>query len=93
MIKPLDDRVVVVPVEKKTTTDSGIIIPEVAQEKPQEGEVLAVGPGRYDGGVLIPMQIKVGDRVLHSKYGGVETTVDGQDVIILTSKDILAVLE
>jgi chaperonin GroES len=93
-LKPLDDRIVVMPSEAEQTTISGIVIPDTAKEKPQQGEVLAVGPGRRSeiSGELIPMAVSVGDIVVYSKYGGVEITAEGQDVLILTSRDVLAVV-
>ena len=71
-IKPLEDRIVVKPSDAEQTTASGLVIPDTAKEKPQEGEVVAVGPGRFDDGVRVPMDVKVGDRVMYSKYGGTE---------------------
>ena len=91
-IKPLEDRIVVQAVEAETTTASGIVIPDTAKEKPQEGTVLAVGPGRFEDGARVPLDVKVGDKVLYSKYGGTEITVEGEDVLILTSRDVLAVV-
>ena len=94
-IKPLEDRIVVKPLEAEQTTASGLVIPDTAKEKPQEGEVLAVGPGRFDddGDKRIPLDVKVGDTVLYSKYGGTEVTIDGKDLLILTSRDVLAIVE
>jgi len=91
-IKPLADRVVVkaIPVEEKTK--SGIIMPDTAKEKPQEGEVVAVGPGRIEKGERIPPEVKVGDRVIYSKYAGTEVKYDGQEYLILRESDILAIL-
>lgn len=92
-VKPLDDRIVVRPGESESKTSSGLVIPDTAKEKPQQGEVLAVGPGRRsDTGDLIPMDVKVGDKVLYSKYGGTEVSVSGEDLLILTSRDVLAVM-
>ena len=92
-IKPLEDRVLVRPDEAEQTTASGIVIPDTAKEKPQEGEILAVGPGkRSDTGDLIPMDVKEGDKVMYSKYGGTEIKLDGEDLLILSARDILAVL-
>jgi chaperonin GroES len=93
-LKPLDDRIVVLPSEAEQTTSSGIVIPDTAKEKPQQGEVLAVGPGRRSeiSGELIPMNVETGDIVVYSKYGGTEITVDAQDLLILTSRDVLAVV-
>jgi chaperonin GroES len=93
-VKPLEDRIVVRPNESETTTASGLVIPDTAKEKPQQGEVLAVGPGRTtDEGKVIPSAVKVGDTVLYSKYGGTEVTVKGEDLLILTSRDVLAIIE
>ena len=91
-LKPLDDRIVVRPSESEETTASGIVIPDTAKEKPQQGEVLAVGPGRRSeqSGELIPLDIKVGDTVLYSKYGGTEVTIDGEDLLVLNGRDVLA---
>ncbi len=91
-LQPLDDRIVVRPSEAEEKTASGLVIPDTAKEKPQQGEVLAVGPGRRaeNTGELIPLDIKVGDKVVYSKYGGTEITIDGEDLLILTSRDVLA---
>jgi chaperonin GroES len=92
-IKPLEDRILVRPEEGEETTASGIVIPDTAKEKPQEGTVLAVGPGkRSDTGDIIPMDVKEGDRVIYSKYGGTEIKSDGEDLLILSARDVLAVL-
>jgi chaperonin GroES len=93
-LQPLDDRIVVRPGESEETTASGLVIPDTAKEKPQQGEVIAVGPGRRseDTGELIPMDVAKGDTVVYSKYGGTEYTLDGEDVLILSSRDILAKL-
>jgi len=92
-IKPLEDRIVVKTLEAETTTASGLVIPETAKEKPQEGEVLAVGPGRIDDkGNRVPMDIKVGDKVIYSKYGGTEVKYAGTEYLILSSRDVLAVV-
>ena len=90
-LKPLEDRIVVRPVEGEETTVSGIVIPDTAKEKPQEGEVLAVGPGRFEDGTRVPLDVSVGDRVIYSKYGGTEVAVDGEDLLILSARDVLAV--
>jgi chaperonin GroES len=92
-LRPLDDRIVVRPNEAEQTTVSGLVIPDTAKEKPQQGEVLAVGPGRRSDqtGDIIPLDVKVGDTVVYSKYGGTEITVDGEDVLILSSRDVLAI--
>jgi chaperonin GroES len=89
---PLEDRIVVLPDEGETQTASGIYIPDTAKEKPQQGKVLAVGPGKFDedGSKRIPVDVAEGDTVVFSKYGGTEITVDGQDVVILSQRDVLA---
>ena len=94
-LKPLDDRIVVRPSEAEEKTASGLVIPDTAKEKPQQGEVLAVGPGRRSDytGDIIPLDVKVGDTVVYSKYGGTEITMDGEDVLILSSRDVLAKVE
>ncbi|SER81009.1 chaperonin GroES [Propionibacterium cyclohexanicum] len=93
-IKPLEDRVLVLPLEAETTTASGLVIPETAKEKPQEGKVIAVGPGRVDDkGVRVPVDIKVDDVVIFSKYGGTEVKYNGEDYLLLNARDVLAVVE
>ena len=93
-IKPLEDRIVIRQVEAEQTTASGLVIPDTAKEKPQEGEVIAVGPGRVDdNGNRIPVDVKVGDVVIYSRYGGTEVKYDGQEVQLLSSRDVLAVGE
>jgi chaperonin GroES len=94
-LKPLGDRVVVEPIEQEETTASGIILPETAKEKPQEGKVLAIGPGRKDDdGKPIPMDVKEGDRVLYAKYAGTEVKLEAdKKVLILRESDILAIVE
>ncbi|EYR64708.1 MULTISPECIES: co-chaperone GroES [Actinotalea] len=93
-IKPLEDRVVVKTLEAEQTTASGLVIPDTAKEKPQEGEVLAVGPGRVDdNGQRIPLDVQVGDKVIYSKYGGTEVKYAGEEYLILSARDILAVVE
>ncbi|HLU32777.1 MAG TPA: co-chaperone GroES [Natronosporangium sp.] len=93
-IKPLEDRIVVQANEAETTTASGIVIPDTAKEKPQEGTVLAVGPGRVDdSGKRIPIDVKVGDTVLYSKYGGTEVKYGGEEYLVLSARDVLAVIE
>src|SRR4051794_17499430 len=94
-LQPLQDRIVVKPNDAEETTASGLVIPDTAKEKPQQGEALAVGEGRWDdaGTKRIPVDIKVGDTVVYSKYGGTEFTVDGDDVLILNGRDVLAVLK
>ena len=90
-IHPLADRVLVKPMEKEEKTKSGIYLPDTVKEKPQEGEVLAVGPGKMtDDGKRVPLDLKVGDRVIYAKYGGTEIKVDEEDLIILRESDILA---
>ena len=93
-IKPLEDRVLVQPLEAETTTASGLVIPDTAKEKPQEGKVLAIGPGRVDDkGVRIPMDVKIDDVVIYSKYGGTEVKYNGEEYLLLNARDILAVVE
>jgi chaperonin GroES len=89
-IVPLEDRVVVKVLEEEEKTASGIVLPDTAKEKPQKATVLAVGPGRYDADKLIPIDLKEGDVVIFSKYGGTEIKVDGGEVLILRASDILA---
>ena len=91
-LQPLDDRIVVRANESEATTASGLVIPDTAKEKPQQGEVLAVGPGKRSEqtGELIPVDVAVGDTVVYSKYGGTEITIDGEDLLILTGRDVLA---
>ena len=92
-IKPLEDRIVVKTLEAETTTASGLVIPDSAKEKPQEGEVLAVGPGRVDdNGNRVPLDVAVGDKVIYSKYGGTEVKYQGEELLILSARDILAVV-
>jgi chaperonin GroES len=92
---PLEDRIVVRTAEAEETTVSGLVIPDTAKEKPQQGEVLAVGPGRRaeNSGELVPLDIAVGDTVVYSKYGGTEITIDGEDLLILAGRDVLAKVE
>ena len=94
-LQPLEDRIVVRPAEAEEMTISGLVIPDTAKEKPQQGEVLAVGPGRRaeNSGELIPLDIAVGDSVVYSKYGGTEITQDGEDLLILNARDVLAKVE
>ncbi|MCL6517255.1 co-chaperone GroES [Alicyclobacillus sp.] len=92
-LKPLADRVVVRAVEREEKTASGIVLPDTAKEKPQEGEVIAVGPGRFEDGKRVPLDIKVGDRVIYSKYAGTEVKVDGEELLILRESDVLAIVE
>jgi chaperonin GroES len=91
-IRPLEDRIVVQAVEAETTTASGLVIPDTAKEKPQEGIVLAIGPGRFEDGQRVPLDVKEGDRVLYSKYGGTEVKYDGDEYLILSARDVLAVV-
>ena len=92
-LTPLEDKIIVKQAEAQTQTASGLYIPDNAQEKPQQGEVLAVGPGRRDDkGERIPMDVKVGDKVLYSKYGGTEVHYEGEDYLIVGARDILAIL-
>ena len=93
-IKPLEDRIVVQANEAETTTASGIVIPDTAKENPQEGTVLAVGPGRVDdSGNRIPVDVQVGDTVIYSKYGGTEVKYAGEEYLVLSARDVLAVIE
>jgi chaperonin GroES len=92
-IKPLEDRLVIKVVEAEQTTASGLVIPDTAKEKPQEGEVLAVGPGRIDdNGNRVPLDVNVGDKIIFSKYGGTEVKYDGDELLILSARDVLAVV-
>ncbi len=92
-LKPLEDRVVVEPKEAEDKTASGIILPDTAQEKPQEATIVAMGPGKAsDSGTIVKMTVKVGDRVLYGKYSGSEVTVDGKEYLIMRESDILAIL-
>lgn len=93
-LQPLEDRIVVRSSEAESTTASGLVIPDTAQEKPQQGEVIAVGPGRRSDttGEIIPVDVAVGDTVVYSKYGGTEITVKGEDLLILNARDVLAKL-
>ncbi len=93
-IKPLEDRIVVQANEAETTTASGIVIPDTAKEKPQEGTVLSVGPGRIDDkGNRVPLDVSVGDVVLYSKYGGTEVKYAGEEYLVLSARDVLAIIE
>ena len=93
-LKPLGDRVLVRPVEEEATTASGIVLPDTAKEKPQKGEVLAVGDGKVDeDGKRIKLDVSKGDEVLYSKYGGTEITVEGEDLLVLRESDVLAIVE
>ena len=93
-LKPLGNRIVVAPIEEEEITAGGIVLPETAKEKPQKGEILAVGPGeRDDSGERIPMDVKVGDKVLFAKYSGTEIKLDGKKLLILRESDLLAIVE
>ncbi|WP_449277815.1 co-chaperone GroES [Leucobacter sp. GX24907] len=93
-IKPLEDRIIIKQVEAEQTTASGLIIPDSAKEKPQEGEVVAVGPGRFDdNGNRVPVDVSVGDIVIYSKYGGTEVKAGGEDYLVLSARDVLAIVE
>ena len=92
-IKPLEDRIVVQANDAESTTASGLVIPDTAKEKPQEGTVLAVGPGRFEDGNRVPLDVQVGDKVLYSKYGGTEVKYAGEEYLVLSARDVLAVLE
>ena len=91
-IKPLEDRILVKTLDAEQTTASGLVIPDTAKEKPQEGEVLAVGPGRFEDGQRLPLDVKVGDKVIYSKYGGTEVKYGGEDLLVLSARDVLAVV-
>ena len=92
-ITPLEDRIVVKPLDAEQTTASGLVIPDTAKEKPQEGEVLAVGPGRVDdNGNRVPVDVTVGDKVIYSKYGGTEVKYGGEELLILSARDVLAIV-
>ena len=92
-IKPLEDRILVQPLEAETTTSFGLVIPDTAKEKPQEGEVVAIGPGRIDdNGNRVPLDVNVGDKVIYSKYGGTEVKYAGEEYLILSARDVLAVV-
>ena len=92
-IKPLEDRIVVQPSDAEETTASGLVIPDTAKEKPQEGKVLAVGPGRFEDGARVPLDVAIGDIVIYSKYGGTEVKHNGEDLLVLSARDVLAVIE
>ena len=91
-VTPLADRVVIKALEETEQTRGGLFIPDTAKEKPQQGEVVAVGPGKYEDGKLVPMGVKVGDKVLYGKYSGTEVTIDGDALLILRESDVLAVI-
>ncbi len=92
-LQPLEDRIVVKPTEEEEMTASGLVIPDTAKERPQEGEVIAVGPGRFNeaGSERVPMDVKPGDKVIYSKYGGTEVKIDGVEYLILSARDVLAI--
>jgi chaperonin GroES len=92
-IKPLEDRIVVQANEAETTTASGIVIPDTAKEKPQEGTVIAVGPGRFEDGQRVPLDVKEGDTVVYSKYGGTELKYGADEYLVLSARDVLAIIE
>jgi chaperonin GroES len=93
-LQPLEDRIIVRPAAAEATTASGLVIPDTAKEKPQQGEVLATGAGRRsDNGDLIPMDVSDGDTVVYSKYGGTEITIEGEDLLILNARDVLAIVK
>lgn len=92
MIKPLGDRVIIEPIEKEETTASGIVLPDSAKEKPQEGKVVAVGSGALKDGERIPLEVKEGDRIIFSKYAGTEVKYEGRELLIMRESDILAIL-
>jgi chaperonin GroES len=91
-LQPLEDRIVVKPSEGEEMTASGLVIPDTAKEKPQEGEVLAVGPGRFEDGTRVQLDVKVGDKVIYSKYGGTEVKLSGDELLILSARDVLAIV-
>ena len=91
-VGPLADRVVVRSLEEAEQTRGGLFIPDSAKEKPQQGEIVAVGPGRFDDGTRVPMDVKVGDKVIYSKYGGTEVKFGGEDFLVLSARDVLAVV-
>lgn len=90
-LKPLEDRIVVKAIDADQTTASGLVIPDTAKEKPVEGEVVAVGPGRFEDGARVPLDVAVGDKVIYSKYGGTEVKVGGDEYLILSARDVLAI--
>lgn len=92
-LEPLEDRIVVQPGEDESTTASGLVIPDTAKERPQQGEVIAVGPGKFEDGQRTPMDVKAGDTVIYSKYGGTEwKDRDGTEYLILSARDVLAIV-
>ena len=91
-VSPLADRVVVKALEESEQMRGGLYIPDTAKEKPQQGEIIAVGPGKYEDGKLVPMGVKKGDKVLYGKYSGTEVTIDGEQLLILRESDVLAII-
>ena len=91
-IQPLEDRVVILPADEAEAMRGGLYIPDTAKEKPTQGEVIAVGPGRFEKGTRVPMELKVGDQVIYGKYSGTPFTIDGKEVMIIKASDILAKL-
>ncbi len=92
-LRPLGDRVVIKPTPREEMTKSGIVLPDTAKEKPQEGEIIAVGPGKFEEGKREPMDVSVGQKVLYAKYAGTEFKVDSEELLIVSQKDILAIVE
>ena len=92
-IKPLSDKVVIKALEAEQKTASGIVIPDTAKEKPAQGEIIAVGPGKVDDGARVPMTVKIGDKVLYSKYSPQEVKIDGTEYLIIGEEDILAIID
>ena len=92
-VRPLADRVLVKPVEQEEVKKGGIIIPDTAKEKPQQGEVIEVGPGRTEDGKIVPMEVKKGDKILYGKYSGTEVTVNDEEFVIMRESDILAIIK
>jgi chaperonin GroES len=91
-VQPLGDRVVIRPLEETAEMRGGLYIPDTAKEKPQQGEIVAVGPGRYERGALVPMELKVGNKVLYGKYSGTEVTIEDEQLLIIKESDVLAVI-
>ncbi len=92
-IKPLADNVLIEPLERETRTPAGIVIPDTAKEKPQEGKVIAVGAGKYEEGERIKVEVEVGDKILYRRYGGTEVKIEGKEYLIVSSDDILAIID
>lgn len=94
MLKPLADRIVIKPTAAEEVTKGGIVLPDSAKERPQEGEVIAAGPGKtLETGIQVPMEIKVGDKIIYSKYGGTEVKIGGEEYVILRQDDVLSIIE